>query len=188
MRSKCAIEEGFTLIELLVVISIIGILSALLLPVLSKAKAAARSAACKNHLRQMGLTLQMYVQEHQDRYPHSAKDLGGSVRWWFADLLPYYPVQWTNTAFHCPGYKGTIKEGGTHGGPRGSYAYNERGVRIGFTDYADPETGQHITFPPGNYGLGDRVRAHTRLPSVSEASVVMPSEMLAIGESRFLEA
>jgi prepilin-type N-terminal cleavage/methylation domain-containing protein len=55
--------RGFTLIELLVVISIIGILVALLLPALDRAKGSAKSAACKSNLRQIGVGLRLYVDD-----------------------------------------------------------------------------------------------------------------------------
>jgi prepilin-type N-terminal cleavage/methylation domain-containing protein len=61
--------RAFTLVELLVVISIIAILASLLLPALARTKESGRGAACISNLHQIGIALQLYLQDNNNRLP-----------------------------------------------------------------------------------------------------------------------
>jgi prepilin-type N-terminal cleavage/methylation domain-containing protein/prepilin-type processing-associated H-X9-DG protein len=182
---------AFTLVELLVVIAIMSILAALVLPALSRAQAQARSVTCKNHLCQMGLALQMYVHENGGKYPYVLfcpdavyGDPADAI--WSAKLQPYYPIKWSDRAYHCPGYKGSIAvvTNPIAGHDTfGSYAYNWRGVR-GYQHGVRGEA--ELGLGPVQFGAESPSRP--RIPAVSEANIKVPSELFAIGESRWVQA
>jgi len=84
-RLDCQSRAGFTLIELLVVIAIIAILAAMLLPSLGKAKAAAQRTSCMNDLKQLGISVRMYVEDFGTYPPR-----GETTAHWPSGLYRYY--------------------------------------------------------------------------------------------------
>jgi prepilin-type N-terminal cleavage/methylation domain-containing protein/prepilin-type processing-associated H-X9-DG protein len=68
-RSRAA---GFTMIELLVVVGIIGVLAAILFPVIVKAKESAKIAKCISNMRQLGSCLTFYLDDNSSRFPAAA--------------------------------------------------------------------------------------------------------------------
>ena len=83
-------------------IGIIGILSALLLPALAKAKNSARSIACISNLHQIGLALNIYVQDNRDRLPICAGYLPSQMPLLSPITTTLFSNQKTNKVFLCP--------------------------------------------------------------------------------------
>ncbi len=174
---------GFTLIELLVVLAMIAILAGLLLPVLSRARTAADSTACRSNMRQIMLSMSLYLQQF-NVYP-----LGVD---WDETLGPFVgsprpDKNWTNgsgssqqptylgprqSVWACPAYNRLKGFFGDNYQYSGSYGYNLDG------------TGGPGTTLGNLLGLGgDPEGIVTPGTAISENSVVNPSDMIAAGDT-----
>lgn len=173
LRDK-RVGPGFTLIELLVVIAIIAILAAMLLPVLSRAKAKGKQASCMNNLKQLSTALTMYVSDHSV-YPYTGNFESGGL--WYTSLLPFLGNN--KKVLDCAEYKGrsgfwwsqnVIFYFG------GSYGYNGFGTRsLKYAYRSDDEL----------LGLGGDRSYVTQLAfkPLNESKVLHPANMIAMGDS-----
>lgn len=105
-------RRGFTLVELLVVIGIIALLISILLPSLNKARESAKSVQCLSNLRQIGITMQMYVLENKGVLPFGYWSGGPTF-----DTFTAKETEWTNLLITLYGVDGaTYQDNADNGG------------------------------------------------------------------------
>jgi prepilin-type N-terminal cleavage/methylation domain-containing protein/prepilin-type processing-associated H-X9-DG protein len=172
-------RNGFTLVELMVVVAVVGILAALLLPTLSSAKAKAQRIQCVNNLHQLGVGLQIILQNNH-AYPviimSTNEGYPPADRTWIAQMerealgLSHPQTNYFQRGiWSCPSAQWsryTLE----HASPTASYGYNRYGILW-----------------PGNatnaFGLQGHYDPATRVwTPISESEVVVPSDMMAIGD------
>ena len=176
-------SRAFTLVELLVVIGIIALLIGLLMPVLGRAREAAKTTACLSNLRQMGTAAAAYVAEHRGFYPPSqwydASDPGTHYAWDFTKtpqgVVP--GLLWGRRTHaqvqQCPNFDGRSN---SPGDPYTGYNYNTsfigrgKGERIESPAKASQvrRPSETILFGDGQWRLGANKFMRSPKPSPSE--------------------
>lgn len=175
-------RKGFTLIELLVVIAIIALLASMLLPALVNAREMGRRIKCVSNLRQIGLAMQMYIDDNDGYYPPGKQEdivdpydgVKKSMNALPVGVNPPLASAYTGTllrpyiknlrVFLCPSHEGSR-------GGWASYGYNAgylggHSVGGGGTVAADPPTKEsRITKPSGTVAVVESTAADIQPPS-----------------------
>lgn len=148
-------NRGYTLIELTIVLAVIGVLAAILLPSLARAREAARRSSCMTNLMNLSLALHMYASEHEGTLPWSGgKDNGECLRALHSNYLPVIDV------FRCPSDSSawSSRDYRHDGEPRESppplqtSRYAEYSLRMSY-DYLGAYTHAPVVLPPPPKGI-----------------------------------
>ena len=187
--------DAFTLVELLMVIAIVALLIALLLPVLARSKAASQTTVCKGNLRQLGISLQMFVSEDhsypENRFQSKPTVPASSDRFWLAKLaretLGVPPATNFNQkgVWRCPSVRWSdplLVGYAANADVPSSYGYNDdRFSGNGARDYTN-KFGLQGHYIPDTSVPKPLDLATASFTPIAESEVAVPSDMMAIGD------
>lgn len=139
-------KSAFTLIELLVVIAIIATLAAILFPVFSQAKAAAKKTGCLSNQRQVGLAELLYAGDNDDAFTRT--ELGGDIddahEYYWGDMLQAYLKNWQMLSCPSENQRLAFKSGATTYSEQWTYNYGINDIIAADCVSADDAACRHI--------------------------------------------
>ena len=182
------VRTAFTLVELLVVIAIIAILAAILFPAFARARENARKASCQSNLKQIGLGIQQYTQDYDEKYPFVGTYTGAANAWsyygtplwkessYWDGSQTQYPTSWRSRVYPY------IKSVQLFACP--SNTWNNRGAEAASGNV--PDIGRSYTI--NEHVMGSSPRPGEEWHGLynggrSMASVNAPAQKILVGES-----
>ncbi len=190
MKRQHSQSAAFTLIEILVVLAIVGIIAAILVPVLLGVREKGRRTECLSNMRQINVALVMYVQDADGLFPLRGQDGPARSPEWDDALLPYAR---SASVFRCPDClipPDALSASGTPDNIANGYAFNASlsgatlGPRTATAEVMVPFPATTVSFCEVSFRTGT-VPGGTTVSNINDTDAPDTGDDLSDGEKVF---